>query len=210
MMKSIECNSIGEAWTESCKCISSQGLPMKDGEQMLKELLHFAVTIKNPSENDEIVKRFGDKAMVDWMLANFLEQKRVPELKNALSYGTRLFNLNGKNQIEWVIKRIKDKPECKSATISLILPDDDGYVPCVSMLDFKIRASKLVLTVFCRSIDFGNKVYANMIALHRIQELVAKALAVKSGEIVMCVVSAHIYDKDYGGIQGVLEALKNG
>ena len=208
-MMSIKCSSIGEAWLESCRRIFREGKPMKDGSQDLKELLHLFIIIENPMPEDPILKKHADKAMTEWMLGNFLEQKRVPELKNALSYGTRLFNYNGKDQVKWVISKLKEKPETKAATIPMLMPiEDENYIPCVSVLDFKIRDNKLMLTAMCRAIDFGKKVYANMIALHKIQQIVAEALKVPAGELSMYVVSAHIYDEDYKQMEKILNQEK--
>jgi len=115
------------------------------------------LTIKKPSQKDEIIEKYGDKKGIEWMNSNFTEQKNVPELKNALSYGTRLFNFKGKDQVKWIIGKLKKKPETKAATISMIMHDDEAYIPCVSALDFKIRNNKLMLTAMCRAIDFGKK-----------------------------------------------------
>src|SRR3989338_5761033 len=170
----LKCKTIGQAWLKTCQHIFTKGQLINDGDQKLREMLHFALEIKQPSFKDKIIEKYGDKQMIDWMLSNFLEQKRVPELKNALSYGTRLFNYNGKDQIQWVINKLNEKRETKGATIPLILQDDESYIPCVSALDFKIRDDKLMITAFCRSIDFGKKAYANMVALHKIQQAVAE------------------------------------
>ena len=205
-MRELTTDSIGEAWLESCRYIFRDGHPMEDEGKMLREMLHFVLEIKNPKEDDKIIEKYADKAMIEWMLSNFFEQKMVPELKNGLSYGTRLFNYNGKNQVEWVIEKLKQKPESKSATITMLMPNQDvGYIPCVSMLDFKIRGGRLMVVAMCRSLDFGSKVYANMIALHRLQQMISKRLDVPSGELVIYVVSAHIYDDDYNKIKAILE-----
>jgi len=204
-MHILVCETIGRAWIDSCTMIMKKGEPQKDDDKNLRELMHFEVIIKKPSEKDELVEKHGDKEMISWMLSNFTEQKRVPELKNSLSYGTRLFNYNGKNQVEWIIQKLKEKPETKAATIPMLMPNEDkGYIPCVSLLDFKIRNGKLILTAMCRSIDFGNKVYANMLALNKIQDLVAKAVGVPCGELIMTIVSAHIYEDDFEKIKSMI------
>lgn len=203
-MKEIKAKTIGEAWMNSLDYIMKKGKAMKDGEKNLKETMHLSVTVKKPSQNDEIIEKFADKKMIDWMLSNFLEQKRVPELKNALSYGTRLFNYNGKNQVEWVINKLTKKPETKAATISMLMSDDEDYIPCVSLLDFKLRNGKLNITAMCRAIDFGKKVYANLLALNKIQQIVADKLDVKVGELVMNNISAHIYEENFAEVNKVL------
>jgi thymidylate synthase (methanogen type) len=208
-MKEIKTNTIGEAWISSCKYIFEKGESMKDDDKKLKEVLFLQLTIKKPSQKDEIIEKYGDKAGIAWMDSNFTEQKNVPELKNALSYGTRLFNYKGKNQVEWVIEKLKKKPETKAATISMIMQDDENYIPCVSLLDFKIRDNKLMLTAMCRAIDFGKKVYANLLSLNKIQEMVAKEIGVKVGDLVMYNVSAHIYEEDYDKIKKTLGVMEN-
>jgi thymidylate synthase len=208
-MKEIKTNSIGEAWLKSCKYIFENGAQIKDENKNLEEIMSLQLTIKKPSQNDSIIEKYGDKKGIEWMYSNFLEQKNVPELKNALSYGTRLFNFKGKNQVNWVTERLKNKPRTKSATISMIMHDDEDYIPCVSTLDFKIRDSKLVLTAMCRAIDFGKKVYANLLSLNKIQEMISKEINVPVGELVMYAVSAHIYEEDYDKIKKILGEMKN-
>lgn len=204
-MKILRSNSIGEAWIKSCNYIAKEGCSIMDDDKELKEVLNFVLYISNPEIKDRIIKKYGKKSMIKWMMSNFLEQKRVAELKNALSYGSRLFNYEGKNQIDWVINKLKKKPETKSATITLLMPNHDkGYIPCVSTLDFKIRNKKLMLIAFCRSIDFGNKAYANMLALNKIQKIISEKIGVPTGELVMHIASAHIYNEEYHKIEGML------
>jgi thymidylate synthase (methanogen type) len=205
-MREVSRKTAGEAWIETCRAIIDEGVPIKDGNENLREATDMFIVIENPQESDAIIQKYGDKAAIDWMLSNFFEQKIVPELKNSSSYAIRLFNYDGRDQIKWVVDKLKEKPETKSATITTLMPNTDkGYIPCVSMLDFKIRSGRLVLNAFCRSIDFGAKAYANMIALARVQDMVAKQVGVDKGQMIMHIVSAHIYEKDQGKIKSVLD-----
>lgn len=36
---------------------------------------------------------------------------------------------------------------------------DEGYIPCVSLLDFQKTGGKLDMTAYCRALDFGYKTY---------------------------------------------------
>lgn len=204
-MKDIASKTIGDAWLVSCRAILEEGRQIKDGNENLLEVTDMFLEIENPEENDKIIEKYGDKKAIEWMLSNFFEQKDVPELINSKSYGIRLFNYEGKNQIQWIIDKLREKPESKSATITTLMPKTDkGYIPCVSLLDFKIRNGKLILTVFCRSIDFGAKAYANLIALARIQDMVSKQLSIEKGRMTLHIVSAHVYEKDFDKIESVL------
>jgi len=73
------------------------------------------------------------------MHENFFVRKDVAELGNARSYACRLFDYAGagRDQLAWVVARLRADPTCRDATITTFEPlDDTTYVPCVSMLDF--------------------------------------------------------------------------
>jgi thymidylate synthase len=206
----VEAKTIGEAWLESCSTILKNGEYAKDEDVRIKELTHLIVCVSSPQETDEIIERYGKKENIEWMMLNFFEQKLVPEFGNSLSYGARLFDYDGKNQIQWVIEKLRKKPETKSATIPLLMPTKDkSYIPCVSLLDFKIRDGGLMLTAFCRSLDFGTKAYANFAALARIQDMVAKELKIGKSKMVVHVVSAHVYEKDFENMGSIIKDRKN-
>ena len=209
-MMYIEAETIGDAWIDACDAILNNGKQITDDGETLREIIHLSLSVKKPEEADPIIEEFGDKNMLEWMISNFFEKKVVPELKDSMSYGTRLFDYEGKDQIEWVVKKLKRKPESKSATISMLMPNEDGgYIPCVSTLDFKIRDGRLVLTVLCRSLDFGGKSYANLVALAKVQNLVAKGVSMPRGEMVLHVISAHVYEKDVEKTKGIVKGANS-
>lgn len=196
-MKIIERNTIGEAWEEAFDYIMKNGSKIKDEEQELIELLHLNLIINEPNELDPIAET-QDNQMRDWMKENFSTVKKVPELNNSWSYGWRLYEYQGKNQIEWVINKLKKKPESKSATISMLIkPDVESYVPCVSLLDFKIRNKTLLLTVTCRSLDMGKKSIHNFCNLAKIAKDVASNLEIPHNKLYIHITSAHIYKDDW-------------
>ena len=79
--------------------------------------------------------------------------------------------------------------------------DYRGHMPCIVALDFKIRNDKLLITGFFRSQDIGKKIYADILALGKIQSEVASALSTTTGEIKIFISSAHIYEQDFGKFQ---------
>ena len=88
----------------------------------------------------------------------------------------RLFDWarTGRDQIAWVVERLRADPESRSATITTFQPlTDETYVPCISMLDFWLPAGELELVVYAHSLDFGKKAYGNLVELARLQEHVA-------------------------------------
>jgi len=196
MVTVIECDTIGEVWQETYDVIIKNGKSIKDNNEELIELLHVFLIVNSP-EKEIAISQGQNKAMKKWMEENFTQIMRVPELNNCWSYGWRLYNFQGINQIDWIIEKLKKKPESKSATISMLQrAGEESYIPCVSLLDFKIRSNQLWLTVTCRSLDFGQKAIHNMTNLARISQKVADRLDISQIRLFMHVNSAHIYKKD--------------
>ena len=102
------------------------------------------------------------------------------------------------------IAKMRAKPESKSATFTTFLPDDDAYLPCVSLLDFKLRKGGLLLTAACRSLDAGRKMPGNLVELARLQGEVAGALGSAPGALTVWIASAHVYERDRPGVERAL------
>ena len=114
--------------------------------------------------------------------------------------------MNEKNQINWVIERLKKQKNTCSATITTFEPlTDEKYIPCVSMLDFYMQEGKLDLYVYCRSLDFGCKAYVNLVMLYKILKQVSEGVETQIGNMHLIVKSAHIYDKDKEKIDDILK-----
>ncbi len=107
--------------------------------QTTRELALVTLVVEEPSSSDPVVAELGDPDWLAWMHDNFFVPKEVPELGDADSYAVRLFDYarTGRDQIAWVVDRLRADPESRSATITTFQPlTDEAYIPCVSMLDF--------------------------------------------------------------------------
>lgn len=192
-MKVIETETIGQAWREAVKLILDKGDEITDDEKQLLEIINLSIIVNDLGDKDGIGKDLDDD-LKEWMEDNFNTIKRVPELNNSWSYAWRLYDFQGVDQIQWVIDKLKKKPESKSATITMLQKAGiESYVPCVSLLDFKLRNQKLILNVTCRSLDFGKKALHNFTNLADIANKVAKKLNICKSKLILHVNSAHIY-----------------
>jgi thymidylate synthase len=196
----LACDTLGEAWLRSSRAILEDGaLAAYDG-RTTRELAHLSVAIARPSSDDEVIARLGDPEWLAWMHDNFFSHDDVAELGDAKSYAARLFDYagSGHDQIAWVVGRLRDDPECRSATITTFQPlTDTSYVPCVSLLDFWLRDGAVELVVFAHSLDFGRKAYGNLVELARLQEHVAGELGAAVGPLVVHAKSAHVYEPEW-------------
>jgi thymidylate synthase len=190
MFRPICARSLGSAWQRLLHAVRVRGDQARDGDKPIRELLHVSLEIRDADPDDAIIRKAADPEMIRWMRSNFRDEKLVPELGNSPSYRMRL------GRLPWLVDRLRRKPETKAATLTTLRPDDEAYVPCVSLLDFKIRGGRLLLTASCRSIDVGKKLPANLVALAELQREVAAQVRREPGTMVVWIASAHAYERD--------------
>ena len=195
-MKTITQNTIQDAWRRAFRFIRKKGQKIKDNEEELIEALNLFLIINNPEEEKLVTE--SQKDIQHWMHENFNEIKKIPEIGNSWSYAWRLYDYQGVDQINWIIEKLKSKPESKSATITMLQKaGEESYVPCISLLDFKIRDNALWLTVTCRSLDFGRKAIYNFYNLAELAKKVANEINLKNIKLFIHAISAHIYKEDW-------------
>ncbi len=189
--------TLGEGWLEVSRRILEEGADTSYDGQATKELALVTLSVSSPDPDDELIASLADPEWLDWMRRNFTEPADVPELGGARSYARRLRDYDGRDQVAWVIERLRAEPETRSATITTFQPlADTSYIPCVSLLDFWRVGEALELVVYAHSLDFGKKAYGNLVELARLQWEVAAAVAAPVGSLVIYAKSAHIYEPE--------------
>ena len=203
----LRSRTIGESWLAVAGRIVASGLPSVYDGLPIRELSLVTLAIARPDPDDEIIARYADAERLAWMHANFTDHMRVAGLGDIDSYATRLFDYehSGRDQVRWVIDRLRANPSSRSATITTFQPHTDTtYIPCVSMLDFWLPHGAVELVVYAHSIDFGAKGYGNLVELASLQSHVADGLGVPVGRMLMIIKSAHVYETELSYIEGVL------
>lgn len=206
-------SSLGEAWVAVLHTVYRQGAAVtytdNTGEYAeAKEVFGLTFAVSDASLPDAIIERHKVQEEYDWMVRNFTVQERVKEIHNETSYASRLFSYMGqKDQMQWVIRRLNETPHTRSAAITTFEPlTDEGYIPCVSLLDFQEEDGNLNLTVYCRALDFGCKAYINLVMLQTILQTVSEQTGMPRGRMTLLVKSAHYYRKDETKVLGILKA----
>ncbi|HEY1367653.1 MAG TPA: thymidylate synthase [Gaiellaceae bacterium] len=196
----LESPTLGDAWLETAHAILERGQDATYDGLAIREARHLTVVVEQADPDDALIARLGDPEWLAWMRANFEAHEPVAELGDARSYASRLFDYagSGRDQLGWVVERLRADPATRSATITTFEPlDDTSYVPCVSMLDFWLPDGRLELVVYAHSLDFGKKAYGNLVELARLQRRVAEALGVPSGRLLVHAKSAHVYAEEW-------------
>ena len=193
----VETRSLGEGWLEVSRRILEAGADATYDGQVTKELSLLTLVVSAPDPADALIASLADPEWLAWMRRNFTELDDVPELGDARSYARRLRDYEGRDQVAWVIDRLRADPDTKSATITTFQPlADTSYIPCVSVLDFWFAGGQLELVVYAHSLDFGKKAYGNLVELARLQHEVAEAVAAPVGTLVIHAKSAHVYEPE--------------
>jgi len=200
---------IGEAWLVVARRILALGNDTRYDDLPVREISLVTLVVTHPDPVDPVIARHADPERLAWMHANFVDYTKVAALGDADSYATRLFDYehSGRDQIAWVIDRLRADPTSRSATVTTFQPHSDtSYIPCVSTLDFWLPGGAVELLVYAHSIDFGAKGYGNLVELATLQHRVADALGRPAGRLVMIVKSAHVYDTEARYMGDVLAA----
>lgn len=204
-------HSLGDAWIRVLTELAEQGAVSvytdNVGEKAdVKELFGLTVEITGAALPDAIIEKHKVQTEYEWMVRNFTVQGEIPELHHENSYASRLYAYMGqKNQVDWLINRLRENPHTRSATITMFEPlTDEGYIPCVSLLDFQQTGGKLNMTAYCRALDFGCKAYANLVMLYLIQKEITEKVGMEIGRMTLIVKSAHFYLRDEEKVMKIL------
>jgi thymidylate synthase len=193
----VEEGSLGAAWLAVSRRILEGGADATYDGAPTKEIGLLTLAVDESDPADGLIASLADPDWLAWMKRNFTEPDDVLELGGARSYARRLRDYDGRDQVAWVVERLRGDPETRSATITTFQPlADTSYIPCVSLLDFWRRDGALELVVYAHSLDFGKKAYGNLVELARIQHEVAAAVGADVGRLVIHVKSAHIYEPE--------------
>ena len=209
--QTLHSDTIGAAWLAVAGRILAEGIASRYDDRPVREISLVTLVVDRPDPDDEIIARHAEPARLAWMHANFTDHARVAALGGADSYATRLFDYehSGRDQVAWVVDRLRRDPATRSAAITTFQPHTDtSYVPCVSLLDFWLPDGAVELVAYAHSIDFGTKGYGNLVELAALQHHLAGRLGRPAGRLLMVVKSAHVYETECGYLLGVLTGAR--
>lgn len=202
-MKLITTTTVGTCWIECIKSVMTDGALCHDEDVPLLEIEGVSVHISQPKVDDPIIEQYGDHDVIEHTLRKFTPDVLMPD--RPFTYGALIYHNNGVDQFDWMVRRLKKKPESKSATISLLTAgNEDPNLPCLTTVDAKIRQGRLDLQFFYRSQNVLGRQYANFLALAELQRHLATALSVDIGFMAGYIASAHIYQYDIPYAEGIV------
>lgn len=205
-MEIVECY-MADAWRKVLKeIILKNKLISDERDTQTMELQNVTIRVNRPMSS-LIPEEYPFK---EGALEEYKQQLLNPDKGDFVyTYGNRLRkhfeetlwdDLYSIDQIGCAIARLESCPETRRATCVTWDPKVDineNDVPCMIMLDFKIRGGKLYTTGVWRSHDMYGAYPANFFALKETAKYVANSIEdVDVGPIITHSISAHIYKND--------------
>lgn len=204
LSRSISVPTIGEAWISSIRAVIDHGIWYHDENVPLLELQGLCLHVDRPSPTDPLIAEVGDTEVLGRMLSKFSATDHFP--RAPFTYGQRLYDNQGIDQVAWLVERIRKRPETKSAAISLLVPGDQSrHVPCLTTIDVKLRFQRVDLSFFFRSQNVFGRQFANLVALATLQGAIATMLNATAGSLSGYISSAHIYEFDLAAAKAAAE-----
>jgi len=199
MVLMIKVPTIKLGWESLVKRIMQRGAEIKDERGSLTlELLNTVVTVNKPLELEIPEGYFWSGEKLDIYAKQFLSDDQQGFI---YTYGNRLRkHFQGIDQIAEAIRRLKNCNESRRAiSVTWDPPTDtqEEEVPCMILVDFKIREGKLHTTGLWRSHDIYGAWFPNAVGLTRLSEYVANEVGVKVGTLNIHSISAHIYQVNF-------------
>ena len=162
-----------------------------------KEILGMYTTVHfSNAPCDEIVK---GSIWNGEILERYCKQLLDPSDKGFVyDYGNRLrgFDID---QIEYVINKLNTCSTSRRAISITWRPAVDcgnDDVPCMILLDFKVRHQNLYIFGYWRSWDIFGASYSNMKAIENIGRYICDRLGLRLSQMTILAGSAHIYETD--------------
>lgn len=165
-----------------------------------RELLNVSAVIDNENPDD---LQFAD--YFEFTREHFEEYKNQvltaePIESLAYTYGIRLRDHSGVNQIEEMIDKLKKEPSTRQALASLWDVTKDhasSHPPCLTIVHALIKYDKLFLVCYLRSNDIFRAWPENALAFRLLQKEIADGVGLPLGPLTTIADSAHIYQENF-------------
>ena len=161
-------------------------------------------------ENKKIVKT--DKS-ITWNLRDNIQfdlEKKISEQLGVEKIPIGALNFPRINQIEYIIRKLKEKPYSRRAQAITWRPLVDPFhidPPCLQRIFMRVKEDRLLMQTTWRSRDLFRAWEANVNGMIRIQKFVADALNIDMGHYLDFSNSLHIYGNTILEVKDMLKRM---
>jgi len=204
-MRVIAAPSIGRAHELVVKMILEKGwmLETENGEQTI-EYGPIGITVDHPaaeplaSPSSRFQQRFLDQ-YAEHLLHGSAAQFEYDYHGRLFDWGEGLCSGGHEvhiDQIAYIVEKLRSAPSSRRAiavTWNPVIDEALGDCPCLQIVQCLIRRGKLQMSVVFRSNDMLSAAGANMYALVRLQQSIARDLGIECGAYTHISLVPHIY-----------------
>lgn len=204
----LNCTTVANAWVKTIRYCDEHGIKASG----IKEVPNLTINITDFRHNarfDRFFRAvFGDER-IDYASSYSFVDPRVKgkkgyqwrqnqEGKWTKTYWGRLISWQGTfNQIEQIMKRLKEHKSSKTIVAAVFDPISDGRkvmggLPCLLSIDFKPRDDGLHITCFFRSMRFNKSGYGDFDAFVRMGLFLAEECGLTLAKVSFVAGSGHI------------------
>jgi thymidylate synthase len=201
----IKVPTIKTGWETLVKRIMKNGVEIRDERgSITKELLNTMINVKNPLDTESPKGYFWTGEKLDKYSEQFLSSDKQGFI---YTYGNRLrAHFDGIDQVQEAIDRLNNFKESRraiSVTWDPTIDAKNDEVPCMMLVDFKIRDGKLNTTGLWRSHDIYGAWFPNAVGLSNLANYVAGEVGAEVGTLTIHSISAHIYEVNFKEAEAV-------
>lgn len=183
-----------------------------------RELLDVVATIQNEDADEFYLPEWAPltREQLEAYYPQLLTSHRPENI--AYTYGERLFDFNGYDQVAGMIDALRATRYSRRAVAGLWDPARDARSvdpPCLNLVQARVRDGKLYLTAYFRSHDIFRAWLMNAFGLRKLQSEIAQRVGdCMIGDLVIVSQSAHIYADSWDAARAITreherEYLKN-
>lgn len=201
---------VGEIWLKLLNHILKYGtLKKSEYSDNQKEILNLMAVIQDENPSNFKWETFFNftKEDLEKYLPQVLGKQSIEGIE--YTYGVRLFDHKGINQIQTLIQKLRLNLFSRRAIAVTWNVQMDGMAekpPCLILIQCVVQNKLLHITSYFRSNDIYNAWPRNAFALRKLQQAIATNLNLELGSLTTISNSAHVYEKD---IVMAEEILKN-
>lgn len=200
---------IGSAWLKIVKLILKFGIVNKTWYgNSVREIFNIAavVTDENPFEPKIFPYLQVSKQDIEKYQSNIMKGDKGDEI---YTYGERLWNYKGINQVEEIIIPYLKKYPTDRAALAVMFDMTHDHkaprAPCMCLVQATTFENKLNLTAYFRSHAIFSGWVLNAFGLRRLQAHIADKLSIDMGLLTIFSNCAHIYDNEWATAEEIIK-----
>jgi thymidylate synthase len=204
----IKSDSLIEAWARALDLVLKFG-EEKETEYRIKEKEIIGLAVELTNIGDIPAYAPFQKEDLEEYTKHFFSKEKPAGLD--YSYGERLKDFDGLNQIEQMVNKLKAHPYSRRAfatTWNVNIDSKSENPPCLVTIQSIVRNNNLYLIAQFRSHDIYNAWPFNVYALRKTQEEIANKLNMQPGILTVISNSAHIYQNNWVEAKATVEKYK--